>query len=72
MLLEMFLSKILASMVLQNYQKLIKMTSNAISIVIFIGGLKCPRKIHFNTQWGVGKCSPVPLVLPALDVGDAE
>ena len=32
---------------LQNYQK----TSNTISIVAFCGGLKCPRKIHFNTQW---------------------
>ena len=41
-------------MVLQNYQNLIKMTSNTISIVAFSGGLKCPRKIYFNTQWGRG------------------
>ena len=40
-------------MVLQNYQILIKMTSNTISIVAFSGGLKCLRKIHFNTQSGV-------------------
>ena len=39
-------------MVLQIYQNLIKITSNTIYIVAFSGGLKCPRKIHFNTQWG--------------------
>ena len=33
---------------------MIKMTSNTISIVAFSGGLKCPRKIYFNTQWGRG------------------
>ena len=38
-------------MVLQNYQKLI---SNMIYIVALGVGLKCPRKIHLNTQWGVG------------------
>ena len=37
-------------MVLQNYQNLIEMTSNMIYIVAFGGGLKCPRKIHLNTQ----------------------
>ena len=26
------------------------MTSNTIYIVAFSGSLKCPRKIHFNTQ----------------------
>ena len=41
-------------MVLQNYQNLIKMTLNTNSIVAFSGGLKCPRKIYFNTQWGRG------------------
>ena len=40
-----------ASMVLQNYQNFIDLTSNKIYIVAFGGGgLKCPRKIHFNTQ----------------------
>ena len=23
-------------------------------VLVFGGGLKCPRKIHFNTQWGEG------------------
>ena len=32
----------------------IKITSNTISIDAFNGGLKCPRKILFNTQWGEG------------------
>ena len=27
------------------------MNPNTISNVAFIGGLKCPRKIHFNTQF---------------------
>ena len=39
-----------ASMVLQNYQKLIEMTSYMIYIVAICVGLKCPRKIHLNTQ----------------------
>ena len=39
-------------MVHQNYQNLIKMTSNTIYIVAFSGGLKCWRKIHINTQLG--------------------
>ena len=39
-------------MVLQNYQNFIEMTSNMIYIVAFDVGLKCPRKIHLNTQWG--------------------
>ena len=37
-------------MVLQNYQNFIAMTSNMIYFVAFSGGLKCPRKIHLNTQ----------------------
>ena len=37
-------------MVLQNYQHFTEMTSNMIYIVAFGGGLKCPRKIHLNTQ----------------------
>ena len=41
-------------MVLQNYQNFIKMTSNMIYFVAFGNGLKCPRKIHLNTQWGAG------------------
>ena len=40
-----------ASMVLQNYQNFIEMTSNMIYTVAFGGGLKCPHKIHLNTQW---------------------
>ena len=39
-----------ASMVLQNYQNLIEMTSNIIYIVALAVGLKCPHKIHLNTQ----------------------
>ena len=38
-------------MVHQTYQNFIEMTSNMIYIVAFGGGLKCPRKIHLNTQW---------------------
>ena len=34
----------------QNNQNFIEMTSNMICIVAFGGGLKCPRKIHLNTQ----------------------
>ena len=37
-------------MVLQNYQKLIEITSNMIYIVALGVGLKCSRKIHLNTQ----------------------
>ena len=39
-----------ASMVLQNYQKFIEMTSNMIYIVALGVGFKCPLKIHLNTQ----------------------
>ena len=39
-----------ASMVLQTYQNFIELTSNRIYIVAFGVGLKCPRKIHLNTQ----------------------
>ena len=42
-------------MVLQNYQNFIEMTSNMIYIVALGGGLKCPRKVHLNTQWGGGR-----------------
>ena len=41
-----------ASMVLQNYQKVIVLTSNMIFIVALAVGFKCPRKIHLDTQWG--------------------
>ena len=37
-------------MVLQNYQKFLEMTSNMIYTVAFGGDLKCPGKIHLNTQ----------------------
>ena len=49
----MSVSKILidsrASMVLQNHQKLIELTSNMIYITLGVG-LKYPHKIHLNTQ----------------------
>jgi hypothetical protein len=38
------------NMVLQNFQHFTKMTSNLIYIVALGVGLKCPRKIHLNTQ----------------------
>ena len=41
-------------MVLQNYKKIIEMTANMIYIVALGVGLKCPRKVHLNTQWGEG------------------
>ena len=41
-------------MVLQNYQNFTEMTSNMIYIVAFCVGLKCPRKIHLNTQCSGG------------------
>ena len=41
-----------ASMVLQNYQKFLEMTSNMIYIVGLGVGFKCPHKIHLNTQCG--------------------
>ena len=41
-------------MVLKNYQKFIEMTSNITFIVAFCVGIKCPRKIHLNTQCGRG------------------
>ena len=37
-------------MVLQNYQNLIEMTSNIFHIVGFGVGIKCPHKMHLNTQ----------------------
>ena len=37
-------------MVFQNYQNLIEMTLNIIDIDAFGVGIKCPRKIHLNTQ----------------------
>ena len=54
--LKTSVSKILAraSMVLQNYQKLIEITSNMIYIVALGGGFKCPCNIHLNTQWRGG------------------
>ena len=48
--LEISVSKILAHMVLQNYQNVIEMTSNMIYVVAFGVVLKCPRKIHMNTK----------------------
>ena len=41
-----------ASMVLQNYQKLIEITSNLIYVFALGVGLKCPREINLNTLWG--------------------
>ena len=48
-----------ASMVLQNYQKFIEMTSNMIYIVALGVGFKCPCKIHLTTQ-----CPPAPEYQP--------
>ena len=45
-------------MVLQNYKKIIEMTANMIYIVALGVGLKCPRKVHLNTQWGEDKNLP--------------
>ena len=39
-------------MVLQNYQKLIEITSNLIYVFALGVGLKCPREINLNTLWG--------------------
>ena len=39
-----------ASMVLQNYQHFIEMTSNMISIIAFGGGLKCTLKTQLDTM----------------------
>ena len=35
--------------------KFIEITSNMIHIVAFGGGLKCPHKIHLNTQYAEGR-----------------
>ena len=42
--LKMSASKILAQGVLQNYQKLIEITSNMIDMIALGGGFKCPRE----------------------------
>ena len=49
--LEMSVSNILATMVLQNYQNFIEMTSNMIDIVALGGGFKSPHKIYLNTHF---------------------
>ena len=46
-------------MVLQNYQNFIEMTSNMIHIVALGVGLKCPHKMHLNTQCPPGSDGPV-------------
>ena len=51
------------SMVLQNCQNFIEMTSNMIYIVALDVGLKYPRKTHLKTQWG-GKLCPVHKYFP--------
>ena len=48
-------------MVFQNYQNLIEMNSNIIDTVAFGVGIKCPRKIHLNTQWGGGQIANMSL-----------
>ena len=40
----------------QTYQNFTELTSNMIYIVAFGGGLKCPRKIHLNTQCPPSSC----------------
>jgi hypothetical protein len=58
-----------ASMVLQNYQKCIEMTSNMIYIVALGSGFKCPRKIHLNTQWGEGVVMWWAYSVPPVEIG---
>ena len=43
-----------------SYQYLTEMTSNMIYIVALGVGLKCPRKIHLNTQCSAGVRRPCP------------
>ena len=54
-------------MVFQNYQNLIEMTSNIIDIFAFGVGIKCPRKIHLNTQCPPPKKISEP---PSALIGD--
>ena len=58
-----------ASMVLQNYQFFSEMTSNMIYIVAFGVGLKCPRKIHLNTQCRGGGANPTLPPPPPGSIG---
>ena len=51
------------SMVLQNYQHFIEMTSNMIYFAAFGGGLKYLRKIHLNTQCPPPICTLFPTAL---------
>ena len=53
-------------MVLENYQKFIKMTSNMIYILALAVGLKCPHKIHLNTQWRWGGGRVVGIIYSLL------
>ena len=55
-------------MVLQNYQNFIEIISNMIYIVAFCGDLKCPRKIHLNTQWRSLSIFQIYLVRVTLDI----
>ena len=55
-------------MVLQKYQNFIEMILNMIYIVAFCGGLKCPRKIHLNTQWRGLSIFQIYLVRVTLDI----
>ena len=58
----MSVSKILTHgrlcMALQTYQNFVELTSNMIYIAALGVGMKCPRKIHLNTQ-----CPPSPTTL---------
>ena len=47
-------------MVLQNYKKIVEMTANMIYFVALGVGLKCPRKVHLNTQWRGGGDKNLP------------
>ena len=42
------------------------MTSNMIYIVALGVGLKCPRKIHLNTQWGGHRGVNYPPLSPSV------
>ena len=50
------------------YQNFIELTPNTFYIVAFCGGLKCPRKIHLNTQWRGLSIFQIYLVRVTLDI----
>ena len=57
-------------MVLQNYQNLMEIISNMIYIAALGVGLKCPIKIHLNTQCGGGG-HPCPSGFTSPDIQES-